>query len=156
VVESPATAHDGVIRPYADHDLDQLVDIWYRASLLAHPFLSDAFLETERPAIANKWLPMSETIVYEVDDAVVGFLSLVGNEVGGLFIAPEHQRNGIGRALMDAARDSRPFLELSVFEANTGARRFYEDYGFVFVRRQPNAETGLPELRLRLDHRTAY
>jgi ribosomal protein S18 acetylase RimI-like enzyme len=42
-----------------------------------------------------------------------------------------------------------------VFEANTGARRFYEDYGFVFVRRQPNAETGLPELRLRLDHRTA-
>jgi putative acetyltransferase len=144
-----------VIRPYADHDLDRVLDVWYRASVLAHPFLTDAFLETERPAIAHKWLPMSETIVCEIDGTVVGFLSLVGNEVGGIFIAPEHQRSGIGRALMDTARSSRPYLELSVFEANLGARHFYEDYGFVLVRKQPNAETGLPELRLRLDHRTA-
>ena len=137
------------IRPYTDEDLGELLDVWYRASLIAHPFLSEEFFETERRQIVELWLPVAETKVYETD-GVVGFLALMGNEVGGIFVDPEYQGRGIGRALMDAARDSRPFLELDVFEVNSIGRRFYDTYGFEFVDRHMNEATGQPELRLRL------
>jgi len=139
-----------MIRPYRDDDLGELLDAWYRASLVAHPFLSEEFFESERGLIAERWLPIAETTVYETGGLVVGFLSLIGNEVGGIFVDPEYQGRGIGRALMDGARDSRPLLELSVFEANSVGRRFYEAYGFEFVERNVNQATGHPELRLRL------
>lgn len=142
-----------MIRPYVDRDLNELLDVWYRASLLAHPFLSQGFLETERREIADHWLPIAETIIYEIDGDVVGFLALIGNEVGAVFVDPDHQRKGIGRALMDTARDSRPYLELSVFEENTGGRSFYAAYGFELVDRQVDDLTGHPELRLRLASR---
>jgi putative acetyltransferase len=139
-----------MIRPYVDQDLAELLDLWYRASLIAHPFLSNEFLETERRDIADRWLPVAETMVYEVDGHVVAFLSMVGNEVGGLFVDPGHQRRGIGRALLDTARQSHPYLELSVFEANNDGRRFYDAYGFKVTGRRIDVQTGEPELRLKL------
>lgn len=77
-------------------------------------------------------------------------LSLIGIEVSAIFVDPDYQGCGLGRALMDGARDSRPFLELSVFEANSAGRRFYDTYGFEFVDRQASEATRRPELRLRL------
>ncbi len=143
-----------MIRPYASSDLQQLLDVWYRASLIAHSFLPEEFFETEREAIELRWLSLAETVVHELDGRVVGFLSLIGNEVGAIFVDPEYQGRGIGRALMDWARDARPFLELSVFEANAMGRRFYDTYGFRLVESAVHEETGQPELRLRLEPET--
>jgi putative acetyltransferase len=138
------------IRPFVDEDLSELLDVWYRASLIAHSFLPEEFFERERREIAERWLPMAETAVYESDGRVVGFLSLIGNEVGAIFVDPDHQGRGIGRALMDGARALRPMLELGVFEANSIGRRFYDAYGFEFIGRRVNEATGQPELRLHL------
>lgn len=144
-----------IIRPYADTDLDDVLEVWYAASLVGHPFLSDDFLVAERQRLATQWLPASETFVLEEDGRVVGFISMVGHEVGGLFVAPDRQGQGVGRRLLDHVRSSRPVLELSVFEANTRARGFYETYGFVVVGRQTSDAEGQPELHLRLaDERT--
>jgi putative acetyltransferase len=139
-----------VLRPYATADADELIDVWYRASLIAHPFLSEEFLERERAEILEHWLPIAESTVYETEGRVVGFVALIGNEVGGIFVDPDHQGRGVGRALMNHARDSRPFLELDVFEANAIGRRFYHAYGFRLVDRHVNEVAGQPELRLRL------
>ncbi len=139
-----------MIRPYADEDLDELLHVWYQASLVAHSFLSEEFLSTERREVAEHWLPMAETMVYQTDGRVVGFVSLIGNEVGAIFVDPDLWGRGIGRALMDRARESRPFLELNVFEANAVGRRFYAAYGFEFVDRHVSEATGQAELRLRL------
>lgn len=138
-----------MIRHYADDDLEELLDVWHRASLQAHSFLSEAFLADERKQIAERWLPIAETLVYEVEGRVVGFIAMIGNEVGGIFVDPDLQGGGIGRALMDRARDTRPHLELDVFEDNEIGRRFYAAYGFEVVSRHVHEPTGLPELRLR-------
>lgn len=122
--------------------------------MIAHSFLTEEFFERERREIAERWLPVAETVVVEEDDSdgrVVGFLSLIGNEVGAIFVDPDVQGRGIGRALIDHAREVRPYLELDVFEANSIGRRFYEASGFEFVERHMNAEVGQPEHRLRLD-----
>ncbi len=140
-----------VIRPFIDRDADDLLGVWYRASLIAHAFLTEEFLQRERVEIAERWLPAAETHVFDRDGRVAGFLSLIGNEVGAVFVDPHLHGQGIGRALMDHARSRRSHLELSVFEANAVGRRFYDRYGFRFVDRRVEEETGLPELRLRLD-----
>lgn len=140
-----------MLRQYTDEDLGELLDVWYRASLVAHSFLSEEFLDVERQQIAEQWLPMAEATVYEDEGRVVGFLALIGNEVGAIFVDPDCQGQGIGRTLMDSARDRRPSLELNVFEANSIGRRFYDAYGFEFVNRHVHDATDQPELRLRFE-----
>lgn len=138
------------IRPYADADDDDVLDVWYAASLVGHPFLSSDFLGAERQRLAEQYLPASETFVFEEAGHVVGFVAMIGREVGGLFVAPDWQSQGVGRQLLDHVRSSRPVLEVNVFEANTRARRFYEAYGFVVVGRQISEVAGEPELHLLL------
>lgn len=138
------------LRPYLPDDLDAVVEIWADASAIAHHFLPASFLDHEREEIATVWMPNAETIVAAADDGLDGFLSLVGDEVGGIFVRPEAQGRGVGRALLDEARRRRDHLELTVFEKNDRARRFYATYGFVESGRGVHPETGESEIHLRL------
>lgn len=140
-----------VIRPYRSDDLDDVLDAWYLASRQAHPFLGEDFLDAERRRLAEVWLPTSETFVFQEGERVSAFVSMVGNEVGGIFVAPKHQNQGIGHALLDHVAATRPYLEVEVFRANTIGRRFYEVYGFEVLAEGVDDTTGLPVLRLRID-----
>ncbi|MGI9645479.1 MAG: GNAT family N-acetyltransferase [Ilumatobacteraceae bacterium] len=142
---------DGVVRPARPDDTDEIVEVWYEASKIAHDFMGEEFLERERGEVAKHWLPVAETTVVESDGRVVGFVSLVGNEVGGLFVHPEYQGRGIGRTLIEHSRAVRTYLELGVFEANARARHFYGACGFEQVGSHEYDGTGHIELRLRLD-----
>lgn len=53
-------------------DRDDVLRVWVDASAL------------ERKSIRNVYLPGAETWVWEADGRVVGFISLLGNEIGGL------------------------------------------------------------------------
>jgi putative acetyltransferase len=81
---------------------------------------------------------------------VVGFIALIGNEVGAIFVQPSHHRTGVGHRLMDTARELRGELEVEVFVANTIGRAFYAKYGFEAVEEQAHEATGQEVLRLRL------
>ena len=107
-----------MIRKYADADCDEVIEVWHAASRIATPFLSDEFMSAERVNIRTEWLPTAETWVTEIDGTIAGFIALIGNEVGGLFVHPDYQGRGIGRALMDHAASSRSELQLDVFEDN--------------------------------------
>ena len=140
-----------MIRPYRPADEPDLLRVWEEASALAHPFLSAEFLAAERCAIPRDYLPNAETVVYESAGAVVGFLSLLGSEVGGLFVDPAHHRRGIGQALLNCARSLRGDLEVEVFEQNPLGRTFYAACGFRQIDRHVHPPTGFPVLRLRLE-----
>lgn len=140
-----------MIRPYRPADRDAVLALWAAASARAHPFLDAAFVRAERVAIRDTFLPAATTWVWTEGEQVLGFVSTMEDEIGGLFVAPEAQRRGIGRALVDAVQRSRPgrALELEVFAANAGARAFYAACGFREVARQVHEATGQPALRLR-------
>lgn len=139
-----------MIRKYEGKDLNALLNAWYSASKVAHPFLDEDFLAQERRAIADVYLPNAETWVFELEGVVVGFISLIGNEVGGIFVDANHHSQGIGRALIDHARSIRGCLELDVFKDNRVGRRFYEKYGFIQVDEYRHEETSFTQLRLKL------
>ncbi len=139
-----------MIRDYRPADRERVLKIWSRASALAHPFLSQEFLERERRKIAADFLPKAETWVWDAGGHVVGFISLLGHEVGGLFVDPKHLRSGIGRALVERARKVRGYLEVEVFERNQLGRAFYAALGFEVLHQRIDGETGFEVQRLRL------
>ena len=139
-----------MIRKYNEQDLDELLAAWEAASEVAHPFLTKEFLASERKNIPSLYLPNAETWVFEADGRVVGFIALIGNEVGAIFVQPSHHGEGIGRGLMDKAREVRDELEVEVFKANMIGRAFYAKYGFEPVEEKVHDKTGLDVLRLRL------
>lgn len=139
-----------MIRQYDPRDREALLAVWAESAAVGHPFWTPAMFEQERRDIAEKYLPVAETYVFERAGEVVGFISLLGDEVGGIFVTPRCHRQGIGRALMDWARQSRDVLELDVFEANEVGRAFYAAYGFGIVGERLDEATGHRVLRLRL------
>ena len=137
-----------MIRKYKAEDSEAIIEIWFAASLVSTPFLSREFLTNERDNIRNVWLLRAETWVYEQDGAVVAFISLIGDEVGAIFVHPDMQGTGIGRALMDHAVDLRCELTLDVFEDNAIGRRFYDRYGFEFEHKHFHEPSGHMQIRL--------
>jgi putative acetyltransferase len=138
----------GRLRPYEASDQDQIVTAWLAASRVAHSFLSEAFLDQEAKNIRDVYLPNAVTWVYELDGIVVGFISLIENEVGGIFLDPTFHGQGIGRVLMDKAVELCGDLILEVFEQNTIGRRFYKRYGFLEESRSVHVATGQTLIRL--------
>ena len=137
------------IREYTDSDLDDLLSSWENASKLAHPFLTKDLLESTRKNIPVVLLPKADTWVYEQESAVIGFISLIGNEVAALFVQPAFHGTGAGRALVDKARELHGDLEVEVFEVNSIGLQFYLKYGFVPFLEMNHEITNKKVVRLR-------
>ena len=137
------------IRKYFNDDLDAVLSSWESAARLAHPFLEEDFLSQERKNLPDLYLPNAETWVADIDGEVVGFIALIGSEIGGLFLQPSYHGKGIGRALVDKVREIHGTLEVEVFSENSIGRRFYASYGFVEMEEKIHDPTGQKVLRLR-------
>jgi GNAT superfamily N-acetyltransferase len=95
------------------------------------PYLPELHSDEETDAwMARQVVGRQEVVVAELDGRVVGFAALEGDLLGHLYVGPGHQRRGVGSALVDWVKGSRPAgFRLWVFQRNEGARRFYEERG---------------------------
>ena len=130
-----------MLRKYVDADLEGVLSAWENASKVAHPFLPEAFLAQERKNIPTLYLPNADTWVLEIDKQVVGFIALIGNEIGGLFLQPEHHGKKLGKLMVDKARELHGDLEVEVFEKNLVGRNFYDKYGFKLTKTKIHEHT---------------
>jgi putative acetyltransferase len=121
-----------MIRTYKTEDTDALISVWEMGNALAHPFLSEEFVAQVAKDMRNIYLPNAETWVLEVDQQPVGFIALIENEIGGLFLDPSLIGKGYGRKMVDHASALKGPLRVEVFKENAVGRPFYERYGFVF------------------------
>lgn len=136
------------IRQYQATDLDAVLDSWDESTRLAHRFMTDDFIAQERCNIAEIYLPNTDTWVADVNGSVVGFIALMGNEVGALFLHSNFHGKRIGKALMDKARELHGNLVVEVFKENAIGREFYDKYGFEYLGESVHEKTRQPVLRL--------
>lgn len=137
-----------MIRDYRETDIEEMVKIWYDASVLAHSFIPASFWALNKSAMRERYLPLAENLVFEEEGKVAGFISLVGEKVCALFVAPEMQRKGIGRALLEHALVLKGNLSLKVYRENENALRFYEKCGFVAFGEEIDEFTGCTQVLL--------
>lgn len=123
------------VRRYVPDDEDAVVDLWSRSAKLAHPFVVGEGEGARERKMRELYLVGAENWVAESPRGVVGLLGLLGSEIGGLFVAPEAQGQGIGRTLVEHAVGLRGSVNLKVYERNSSARRFYDRVGFKEVQR---------------------
>ena len=140
-----------MIREYTPSDASALVSIWLAASAVAHPFLSEDFIAQEAENLRHVYLPNTRTWVVESDGSPVGFIAMMGNEIGGLFLDPQHHGKGMGKAMLEHARSFIFPLEVEVFASNEVGRPFYERQGFREVHRYLHDATGQEVIRMILE-----
>jgi len=82
--------------------------------------------ELEPMAASWRDLLNSDTAwVAESEGRVIGFCVREEDNITGLYVAPDAQSCGVGRALLDLAKINRDWITVWVYEKNVRARAFY-------------------------------
>jgi putative acetyltransferase len=135
-----------LIRLVQPHDRAALPDIWLQSARATHTFLTEDAIQALLPAVREYlhsdgpelWVLVTEAGV------IAGFMGLAESKIDALFLAPEHQRQGHGRRLVQHAIALKGELAVDVNEQNPGACQFYEACGFVPVGRSEVDDAGRP------------
>ncbi|HEY3560234.1 MAG TPA: GNAT family N-acetyltransferase [Kribbella sp.] len=143
---------DLLVRPLEPSDTDEAAAVWWR-SRHADSSLPPAIHTAEQVAkwFADVLLPDGETWVAVDDGRIVAVLTLDGDDLDQLYVAPDATGQGIGSLLVDLAKDLRPGgLALWTFQTNLRAQSFYRRHGFHEVRRTDGAanEERAPDVRM--------
>src|SRR5262245_51016417 len=127
---------DAQIRAAEPKDAGAVADVFI-ASFGTLTFLPKLHTDEETvDFITNTVLPKDDVLVAEVDGSIAGFVAMSnGNLLEHLYVHPDLTDRGIGSALLERAKARMPGgFRLWVFQANAGARRFYERHGLRVVR----------------------
>lgn len=121
-----------VIRTFGENDLFSVMQIWLDTNIKAHSFIPQNYW-IDNYAMVKDILPQAEIYVYEDDNTnqIDGFIGLTNNYVEGIFVREDIQSKGIGKQLLNYAKEIKSSLRLSVYQKNTRAIAFYQREQFV-------------------------
>ncbi|HEV7721510.1 MAG TPA: GNAT family N-acetyltransferase [Iamia sp.] len=127
------------IRPATDDDAAAIARVWHEAWGDGHTgHVPDGLLEHRHPEhfasraaerVAHSW-------VAEVDDEVVGFVTVEGDELEQIFVLAPARGSGVATDLLRTGQDAirqagHDVAWLAVVAGNARARAFYERQGWV-------------------------
>ncbi|MBN2019797.1 MAG: GNAT family N-acetyltransferase [Sedimentisphaerales bacterium] len=126
------------IRKMEVGDIDEVCKIWLTCSLIAHGFIPAGFLHSLLPKIKKQWEDNCSSNNYQMyvykeeGSAIKGFIIIrnENNYVEELFVSPEYQGQDIGSKILDEIKKDKEFLEVNVYQLNTGAIIFYTKQDF--------------------------
>ena len=112
----------------------ELAALWLRSRAAAAPSIPPTVHGDEE---VHRWfedvlIPSCEVWIVDRQGEAIALMVLNGDWIDQLYVDPASTGRGIGGTLLEHAMSRRPTgLRLWTFEANRGARRFYESHGFV-------------------------
>ena len=121
-----------MIREYRKNDLVTIMQIWLDTNIQTHNFISEKYW-IDNYELVKEMLPQAEIYLYEDDisNRIEGFIGLINNYIAGIFVRDGVQSKGIGKQLLDYVKSFKSNLNLSVYQKNERAIRFYQREHFV-------------------------
>lgn len=139
-----------MIKPLNCSKIDEVMSIWLKTNITAHPFISEAYWFKNYDVVKDQYMPNAATYIYEEKQVIKGFISIIDQSfVGALFVLDDEQGQGIGKKLLNYCQSLYSSLELGVYKENIKAVHFYKHCGFVKVKEQSNADSGFIEYIMR-------
>ena len=124
-----------LIRDYHQEDFDAVMILWRISREKSLPELERTkghFFYEELDYFRDHILIENKIWVVEMDHRPVAFLAMKDEFIDRLYVHPDYQNRGIGKALLDFARKLSPeHLWLYTLQININARVFYEKNGFM-------------------------
>ncbi|CAM4192544.1 GNAT family N-acetyltransferase [Paenibacillus tarimensis] len=140
------------IVPYREQDHDALVEIWRRAVIHTHTFLTTEDIQFYDEIVRSGALREVEIWVERYKEIPIGFIGLNGTKIEMLFVAPDFHGKGVGTRLFHHVKQLKgEKLQVDVNEQNEGAYLFYKKLGFVQVRRSELDPSGRAHPLLHLE-----
>jgi GNAT superfamily N-acetyltransferase len=119
------------IRRAGTADAPPIAEVFLASFKATYPFPLAHPDDDVRGWIRDVMVPTHESWVALDEGRVVGWMALAPGELDQLYVAPDRLGEGIGRRLLDVAKERSPDgLRLYTFQVNARARRFYERNGF--------------------------
>jgi GNAT superfamily N-acetyltransferase len=104
----------------------------FSAALKSMAFFPKLHSDEEDRIFVRRFIESSETWIALEDGRIAGLACLDGDWLMHLYVEPARHNRGIGTALLERAKRQRPNgFQLWTFQANAGARRFYERHGCI-------------------------
>ncbi len=136
-----------MIRKYEPWDSESVMEIWLETNCSAHDFIDREYFEGVFEAV-KEMIPRAEVYIFEENDQIKGFIGLAGSYIEGLFVRQDCQGSGIGKELLDLAKQIRDVLTLSVYRKNEQAFSFYRREGFNVLELSVEEATGETEITM--------
>ncbi|UTY59591.1 GNAT family N-acetyltransferase [Massilia sp. erpn] len=123
------------VRPYIEADFQAVCRIYLDAKRDELAFERGDFLITPLDQDAAIRAAFNESAVLVFDSGeILGFSAAFEGQLRALFVHSSARGRGVGAALLNAVlAEVTQGLSLNVARSNAGARRFYEEHGFVAV-----------------------
>jgi len=123
------------IRDYRPEDFDAVTILWRIAREKSLPEFQNAkghFFFEDQDYFRHHILMENKVFVVELDQRPIAFMAMKDEFVDQLYVHPDDQNRGVGKALLDYARKLCPeHIWLYTLQINLNARAFYEKNGFV-------------------------
>jgi len=123
-----------IIRDYRPEDFDAVTILWRVAREKSLPEFQRAkghFFYEDRDYFRDHMLLENQVFVVESAEVPVAFMAMRAEFIDHLYVHPDFQNRGIGKMLLDYARQLSPgHVWLYTLQINMNARAFYEKNGF--------------------------
>ena len=122
-------------RPARPDEALAAADLWLESRRASRAYIPlPAHTDDEvRAWFRDVVFPTREVWVVGAPGRLAGLMVLDGDWLDQLYVHPDFCGRGIGSGLVSLAQQSHKSLDLWTFQANVGARRFYERHGFLAV-----------------------
>ena len=118
-----------MIRELRKVDINKVAEIWLDTNIKTHYFISAQYWKSNFELV-KELLLQATVYIYEDNQEIQGFIGLNDEYIEGIFVSGEMQSQGIGKILLNYAKDKRNKLHLNVYQKNARAISFYKREGF--------------------------
>ena len=118
-----------MVRKLRNADVNKVADIWLDTNMKAHYFIPTQYWKSNFELV-KELLLQATVYIQEDNQEIQGFIGLNDEYIEGIFVSDEMQSQGIGKILLNYAKDKRNKLLLNVYQKNTQAISFYKREGF--------------------------
>lgn len=115
-----------MIRELRKADINKVANIWLDTNITAHYFIPAQYWQNNFELV-KELLLQATVYVYEHNQEIQGFIGLNDEYVEGIFVSDEMQSQGIGKALLNYAKDKRSKLLLNVYQKKHGQYPFIKE-----------------------------